>query len=37
MALQKDGDLAANYKGAFDGHLTFGRKPCLLLIDFVEV
>lgn len=34
--LQKDGDLAANYKGAFDGHLTFGKKPCLLIIDFVQ-
>lgn len=34
--LQKDGDLADNYKGAFDGHLTFGRKPCLLIIDFVQ-
>lgn len=35
-ALQKDGDLTANYNGAFDGHLTFGRKPCLLIIDFVQ-
>lgn len=34
--LQKDGNLAENYKGAFDGHLTFGRKPCLLIIDFVQ-
>lgn len=35
--MQKDGDLAANYKGAFDGHLSFGSKPCLLIIDFVQV
>lgn len=34
--LQKDGDLASNYEGAFDGHLSFGRKPCLLIIDFVQ-
>jgi len=35
--MEKDGDLASNYKGAFDGHLTFGKKPCLLIIDFVKV
>lgn len=28
-------DLAANYTGAFDGHLTFGKRPALLIIDFV--
>lgn len=27
--------LAANYQGAFDGHLPFGQHPALLLIDFV--
>ncbi len=29
-------DLAANYRGAFDGSLGFGRRPALILIDFVE-
>jgi maleamate amidohydrolase len=28
-------DLAANYQGAFDGHLPFGKRPALLIIDFV--
>ena len=28
-------DLTENYKGAFDGHLPFGRKPALLIVDFV--
>jgi maleamate amidohydrolase len=28
-------DLSANYSGAFDGHLTFGARPALLIIDFV--
>ena len=26
----------ANYAGVFDNHLTFGKKPALILIDFVE-
>lgn len=30
-----EGDLGANYKGAFDGHLPFGKKPALLIVDFV--
>jgi maleamate amidohydrolase len=29
------GDLAANYKGAFDGRLPFGRRPALLIVDLV--
>lgn len=29
------GDLSANYKGAFDGHLPFGERPALLIVDFV--
>lgn len=29
------GDLAANYRGAFDGRLPFGKRPALLIIDFV--
>jgi maleamate amidohydrolase len=29
-------DLTENYRGAFDGTLGFGRKPALILIDFVE-
>lgn len=28
-------DLAENYSGAFDGHLPFGRRPALLIVDFV--
>jgi maleamate amidohydrolase len=32
---QGSGELAANYAGAFDGHLPFGRKPALLVIDMV--
>lgn len=28
-------DLAANYNGAFDGHLSFGQRPALLIIDVV--
>ena len=30
-----EGDLGANYTGAFDGHLPFGQKPALLIVDFV--
>lgn len=29
-------DLGDNYKGAFDGHLPFGRRPALLIVDLVE-
>lgn len=32
---EHEGDLRENYKGAFDGHLPFGLKPALLIIDFV--
>lgn len=28
-------DLTENYKGAFDGHLPFGARPALLIVDFV--
>lgn len=28
-------DLTANYAGAFDGHLPFGQRPALIIIDFV--
>ena len=28
-------DLTENYKGAFDGHLPFGQRPALLIVDFV--
>ncbi|MCW1384678.1 N-carbamoylsarcosine amidohydrolase [Novosphingobium sp. KCTC 2891] len=31
-----EADLAANYAGAFDGRLPFGRRPALLLVDLVE-
>lgn len=29
------GDLSDNYSGAFDGHLSFGERPALLIVDFV--
>ncbi len=32
---QEDDDLAANYVGAFDGRLSFGKRPALLIVDFV--
>ena len=32
---QEDDDLAANYVGAFDGRLSFGKCPALLIVDFV--
>jgi maleamate amidohydrolase len=28
-------DLATNYSGTFDGHLRFGDRPALLIVDFV--
>ncbi len=28
-------DLAENYRGAFDGHLPFGERPALIIIDVV--
>jgi maleamate amidohydrolase len=28
-------DLTENYKGAFDGHLPFGQRPALIIVDFV--
>ena len=31
-----NGDLSANYAGAFDGHLPFGKRPALLIVDFVK-
>jgi maleamate amidohydrolase len=30
------GALTANYAGAFDGHLPFGTRPALLIIDVVQ-
>jgi maleamate amidohydrolase len=30
-----DSDLTENYAGAFDGRLTFGKHPALLIVDFV--
>jgi maleamate amidohydrolase len=32
---QKNDDLTANYVGAFDGSLSFGKRPALLIVDFV--
>lgn len=29
-------ELEQNYKGAFDGQLGFGKRPALILIDFVK-
>ncbi len=28
-------DLASNYSGAFDGHLPFGKRPALIIVDVV--
>ena len=28
-------ELQQNYAGAFDGHLAFGNRPALLIVDFV--
>jgi maleamate amidohydrolase len=30
-----DDDMSASYSGAFDGHLPFGQRPALLIVDFV--
>ena len=32
---QLNDDLTANYVGAFDGRLSFGKRPALLIVDFV--
>ena len=32
---QKNDDLTANYVGAFDGRLSFGKRPALVIVDFV--
>lgn len=32
---QPNDDLNANYVGAFDGRLSFGKRPALLIVDFV--
>jgi maleamate amidohydrolase len=29
-------DLTANYAGAFDGHLAFGKRPALIVVDMVQ-
>lgn len=31
----QDSGLGENYRGAFDGRLPFGKKPALLIVDFV--
>jgi maleamate amidohydrolase len=31
----QEADISTNYAGAFDGHLPFGKKPALLIVDFV--
>ncbi|NJM06704.1 hypothetical protein HC891_11750 [Candidatus Gracilibacteria bacterium] len=28
-------DLTTNYKGVFDGRLGFGKRPALLVVDFI--
>ncbi|MBL0925125.1 MAG: isochorismatase family protein [Sphingomonadaceae bacterium] len=30
-----EADLTASYTGVFDGHLPFGERPALLIVDFV--
>lgn len=34
--MRKDEDVNSNYAGVFEGRIGFGRKPALILIDFVE-
>jgi maleamate amidohydrolase len=29
-------DLQANYKGVFDGRIGFGKRPALLIVDFIN-
>lgn len=29
-------DLASNYKGVFDGRIGFGKRPALLIVDFIN-
>ncbi len=29
-------DLQANYKGVFDGRIGFGKKPAILVVDFIN-
>lgn len=31
-----DPDLNANYTGVFDGHLGFGQRPAVLVVDFIR-
>jgi len=31
-----EGDMTANYAGAFDGRLAFGQRPALVVVDLVE-
>jgi maleamate amidohydrolase len=33
--MSADTDLSENYAGAFNGHLPFGKRPALLIVDFV--
>lgn len=32
----KGGELPGNYAGAFDGHLPFGKRPALVIVDMVR-
>ncbi|WP_298468083.1 isochorismatase family protein [uncultured Erythrobacter sp.] len=34
--MSADEDVNSNYAGVFEGRIGFGRKPALILIDFVE-
>jgi maleamate amidohydrolase len=33
--MAEESELGARYAGAFDGHLAFGNRPALLIVDFV--
>jgi len=33
---REEDDPAANYRGAFDGHLPFGQRPALVIVDVVQ-
>ena len=36
MSEENPDDLLANYKGAYDNRIGFGRRPALILVDFVR-
>src|SRR5262245_20665760 len=35
-AMNETSDLAANYRGVFDGRMGFGRSPAVIVVDFIR-